>query len=133
MGKYRRALHGGFRMTEEQDKRQFFKDLGATAEQTVEEVRGAEENYFVLMQRMFAAFPGIADLNNKLQNYAEQNFANALEFSHALSQAKDLQDFTRINVEFGQKLIKLVGAQTMDFAEACTGSAAKAIKAAYTS
>jgi hypothetical protein len=85
------------------------------------------------MQRMFAAFPGIADLNTKLQNYAEQNFANALEFSHALSQAKDLQDFTRINVEFGQKLIKLVGAQTMDFAEACTGSAAKAIKAAYTS
>jgi hypothetical protein len=120
-------------MTEEQDKRQFFKDLGATAEQTVEEVRGAEENYFVLMQRMFAAFPGIADLNTKLQNYAEQNFANALEFSHALSQAKDLQDFTRINVEFGQKLIKSVGAQTMDFAEACTGSAAKAIKAAYTS
>ena len=118
-------------MTEELDEQQFFKDLGATAEQTVEEVRGAEENYFVLMQRMFAAFPEVADLNNKLQNYAEQNFANALDFSHALSQAKHFQDFTRINVEFGQKLMKSVGAQTMDFAEACTGSAAKAIKAAY--
>src|SRR6516225_3846236 len=118
-------------MTEEQDKQQFFKDLGATAEQTVEEVRGDEENYFVLMQRMFAGFPGVADLNNKLQNYAEQNFANALDFSHALSRTKDFQDFIRINVEFGQKLIKSVGTQTMDFAEACTGSAAKAIKAAY--
>ena len=80
---------------------------------------------------MFSAFPGVSDLNNKLQNYAEQNFANALDFSHALSQAKHFQDFTRINVEFGQKLMKSVGAQTMDFAEACTGSAAKAIKAAY--
>ena len=118
-------------MTEEQDEQQFFKDLGATAEQTVEEVRGAEENYFVLMQRMFAVFPGVADLNNKLQNYAAQNFANALDFSHTLSHAKDFQDFTRINVEFGQKLMKSVGAQTIDFVEACTGSAAKAIKAAY--
>ena len=110
-------------MTKEQDEQQFFKDLGATAEQTVEEVRGAEENCFVLMQRMFAAFPGVADLNNKLQNYAEQNFANALDFSYALSQAKDFQDFSGINVEFAQKLIKSVGTQTMDFAEACTGSA----------
>ena len=118
-------------MTKEQDEQQFFKDLGATAEQTVEEVRGAEENYFVLIQRMFSAFPGVSDLNNKLQNYAEQNFAHALDFSHALSHAKDFQDFARINVEFGQKLIKSFGTQTMDFAEACTGSAAKAIKGAY--
>ena len=63
----RRAFHGEFTMTKEQDEQQFFKDLGATAEQTVEEVRGAEENYFVLIQRMFSAFPGVSDLNNKLQ------------------------------------------------------------------
>jgi hypothetical protein len=63
-------------MTEEQDQQQFFKDLGATAEQTVEEVRGAEENYFILMHRILAAFPGMAELNKKLQNYAEQNFTN---------------------------------------------------------
>ncbi len=44
-------------MEEEQDQRQFFKDLGATAEQAVEEVRGLEEDYSVLLQKMLMAFP----------------------------------------------------------------------------
>jgi hypothetical protein len=81
-------------MTEGQDRQQFFKDLGATAEQTVTEVRAVEENYFVSMQSLLTTVPGIADLNIKFQNYADQNFANALNFSHELSQAKDFQDFT---------------------------------------
>src|SRR5689334_11791170 len=46
-------------MEEEQDQRQFFKDLGATAEQTVQEARGVEEDYFVLLQRMLIAFPWV--------------------------------------------------------------------------
>ena len=54
-------------MEEEQDQRQFFKDLGATAEQTVEEVRGAEEDYFALLQNMLIAFPWIADIAAKMQ------------------------------------------------------------------
>ncbi len=108
------------KMTEEQDQQQFFKDLGATAEQTVEEVRGVEENYFASMQRMLMVFPWFADLNSKLQNYAEQNFADALHFSHELSQAKDVQDFARINVEFAQKSFKSAVEQAQDFAEACT-------------
>ncbi len=118
-------------MTEDQDQQQFFKDLGATAEQTVEEVRGVEENYFASMQGMLMVFPWLADLSTKLQKYAQQNFADALAFSHELSQAKDIQDFTRINVQFVQKRIKSIGEQAKDFAEACSDSAAKAIKAAY--
>jgi hypothetical protein len=107
-------------MEEEQDQRQFFKDLGATAEQTVEEVRGAEENYFVLMQKMLMAFSGVAEITAKLQNYANQNFVDALAFSRELSQAKDIQDFARINVEFAQKSLKSAGGQAEDFAKACT-------------
>jgi hypothetical protein len=118
-------------MTKDQDQRQFFKDMAATAEQTVEEVRGIEENYFVALQKTLMAFPWAADLNAKLQNYAEQNFADALAFSHELSQAKDIQDVTRINAQFVQKRIKLAGEQVKDFAEACTDSASRAIRAAY--
>jgi hypothetical protein len=33
-----------FMKEENEDQKQFFKDLGATAEQTVQEVRGFEEN-----------------------------------------------------------------------------------------
>jgi len=36
---------------QDEDQKQFFKDLGATAEQTMAEVRGLEENYYNLMQR----------------------------------------------------------------------------------
>ena len=52
-------------MKKDRDQSQFFKDLGATAEQTVEEVRGAEENYFSMMQKMMKPLPWIADLNAK--------------------------------------------------------------------
>jgi Phasin protein len=107
-------------MEEEEDQRQFFKDLGATAEQTVEEVRGAEENYFVLLQRMFIAFPWLADITTKLQSYADQNFVNTLNFSYELDEAKDIEDFIRINVEFAQTSFKSVVEQAEDFREACT-------------
>jgi len=68
-------------MEQEQDQRQFFKDLGATAEQTVEEVRGVEEDYFALLQNLFVAFPWIADIAARMQGYASQNFVDALAFS----------------------------------------------------
>ena len=51
----------------EQDQRQFFKDIGATAEQTVEEIRGVEEDYFALLQNMLIAFPWIADIATRMQ------------------------------------------------------------------
>ncbi len=118
-------------MTEHQDQQQFFKDLGATAEQTVEEVRGVEENYFVLMQKMLTPFPWIADINRNLQKYAEQNFADALEFSHELTQAEDFQGFVRVNIEFIRKRIQSVGEQAKDFADAYAKSAGSATKAAF--
>ena len=48
-------------MKKDRDQRQFFKDLGATAEQTVEEVRGVEENYFSMMQKTMKPLPWIAE------------------------------------------------------------------------
>lgn len=66
-------------MEQEQEQRQFFKDLGATAEQTVEEVRGVEEDYFAFLQSMLIAFPWIADIAARMQSYADQNFVDALE------------------------------------------------------
>jgi phasin protein len=114
-------------MDEDQDQRQFFKDVGATAEQAVQEVRGVEENYFVLLQRMLTPFPWAACLNIKLQNYAEQSFVDALDFSRDLSRAKDIQDFVDIHGRFVQKMFKSVGEQAEDFLEACTESAGKVI------
>jgi len=117
-------------MTEEnEDEKQFFKDLGATAEQTVEEVRGFEVNYFNVIGRMVTALPWLADFNKKLQSYFEQDFAAALEFAHELRQAKDMQDFVRIQSEYVQRCLYSFAAQAKDFSDTCSKVATGAIKA----
>jgi hypothetical protein len=118
-------------MKGDRDQKQFFKDLGATAEQTVEQVRGAEENYFSEIQKTMSVFPWIADLNERLQSYAEQHFAAALDVAHKLSQAKDFQDFSRLQTEFIQARMQSIGEQAKDFAEAYTKAAARAVEAPF--
>ena len=111
------------------DQKQFFKDLGATAEQTVGEVRGFEVNYYNMVDRMMTALPWVTDFNKKLQSYIEQDFAAAFKFARELSQAKDVQDFGRIQTEYIQKCLQSFAAQARDFAETYTNVASGAIKA----
>ncbi len=112
----------------EEDQEQFFKDLSATVEQTVEEVRGAEENFFSVLQKTTSGFPWVADLNRRFQSYAEQYIAAALEFSHKLNQAKDFEGFARIQNEFVQTQVHSFGEQIKEFIEAYTKAAAGALK-----
>ena len=110
-------------MEENEDQRQFFRDLAATAEQTVEEVRGFEENYYSMMQGTMSALPWTANIATRLQSYVEQDFRAAFAFARQLSQAKDLQDFARIHTEYIQKCLQLLCTQAQDFAEICTNLA----------
>jgi hypothetical protein len=114
---------------ENEDQKQFFKDLGATAEQAVGEVRGFEGNYYTLIQRMMATLPWLADFHKRMQSYVEQDFAAAFAFARELSQAKDMQDFVRIQTEYIQKCLQSFAAQARDFAETYTNVASGAIKA----
>ena len=114
---------------ENEDQKQFFKDLSATEEQAVQEVRGFEENYYSLIQAMMPPLPWLADFNKKLQSYTEQNFAAAYEFTRELSQAKDMQDFVQIHTTYIQKCLQLSAAQMTDCAETYTNVASGAIKA----
>ncbi len=114
---------------ESQDQKQFFRDFGATAEQTVQEVRGMEENVYNLIHRAMPALPWLADFNQKLQGYIEQNFAAAYECTRELSQASDTQDFIRIQTDYIQKCGHSFAAQMQDFAETYRRMASGAIKA----
>jgi hypothetical protein len=114
---------------ENEDQQQFFRDLSATEEQAVQEVRGFEENYYSLIQAMMPALPWLADFNKKLQSYIEQNFAAAYEFTRELSQAKDIQDFGRIHTAYIQNGLQLSAAQMTDFVETYTNVTSGAIKA----
>ena len=114
---------------ENEDQKQILKDLRATEEQAVQEVRGFEETYYSLFQGMIPALPWLVDFNKKLQSYIEQNFAAAYEFTRELSQAKDMQDFVRIHTAYVQKCLQSSAAQMADFAETCTNVASGASKA----
>lgn len=114
---------------ENEDQKQFFKDLGATAEQTVQEVRGFEENYYSLVQRTTIALPWAADFNKKIQSYAEENFATAFALARELSEAKDMQDVFRIYSDYNQKYFRSIAAQVRNFAETYTNMASGAIRA----
>jgi citrate synthase len=111
------------------DQRQLLKDLGATAEQTVQEVRGFEENCYALVQGTMMALPWAADFNKKIQSYAEQNFATAFAFARELSEAKDMQDVFRIYGDYNQKYLQSMAAQVRDFAATSISMASGAIRA----
>jgi ABC-type glycerol-3-phosphate transport system substrate-binding protein len=114
---------------ENEDEKQFFKDLGATAEQTVGEVRGFEENYYSLIQQTLTALPLVAGYNKKLHAYVEQDFAAAFEFAHELNKAKDMQDFIRIYTEYVEKCLQSFFAQARVFTETYFNVASGAIRA----
>lgn len=118
------GLSSGVVVEENEDQRQFFRDLVATAEQTVGEVRGLEENYYSVMQGAMSTLPWIAGTSRRLQSCVEQDFHAAFEFARELSQAKDFQDFARIHTEYVQTCLQLSCAQAQDFfAEIYTPSA----------
>jgi Phasin protein len=114
---------------DDQNQKHFFKDLSATEEQAVQEVRAFEENYYSLIQAMMPPLPWLIDFNKKLQSYIEQNFAAAYEFTRELSQAKDMQDFVRIHTAYIHKCLQSSAAQMADFAETYTNVTSGAIKA----
>jgi len=84
-----------------------YSDLsGAQVEQvvekTIDQTRGAWDNYFSLMQKAFSCYPGTTELAEKMNRYTAQNISAAQEFVQKLSQAKDFQDIIRIQTEFMQ-------------------------------
>jgi hypothetical protein len=117
---------------ENEDEKQFFKDFSAAAEQTMEEVRGFEVNYFNLIERMMTGLPWLADYNKRMRSYVEQDFAAALEFAHELRQAKDMQDFVRIQSDYTQKCLQSSTAQMRDFVETYTNVASGVFARALT-
>ncbi len=63
-----------------------------------------------------------------MKSYTEQNVATASEFAKKLTQAKDFQDFWRIQAEFMQTQFKALNEQAKDLGEAATKAATGAFK-----
>src|ERR1700690_3213572 len=108
------------------------EDLSAVAGQTMEQARGAMENYLDFFQKSMSASPWAgAELNKKEAVYLRQNVATAFGFAQKLTQANDLQDLVRIQTEFLQTQMKSLTEQAKDLSETATKAAAGPLKGAF--
>ena len=98
-------------------------------DKTVDQTRGAVDNYSDLMQKAFSFYPvGGAELAERMKSYTEQNISAAGDFVHKLSKAKDFQEIIRIQTEFMQEQFSVCAEQTRGLTEAFTKAATSAVK-----
>ena len=97
--------------------------------QGFEQTRKAMEKYAELFEKGMKASPLLdADLNKKLKDYIDKNIAAANEFVRKLSQAKDVQTFWQIQIDFMQTQWKAFSEQMQEFGETATRSVTGAFK-----
>ena len=78
-----------------------FTGMSDLMTQSFEQTRRGMESYldlFKINMKASPLFPS-SDITKKMQSYGDQNVAIATEFAKKLSQAKDFQDFWRIQTE----------------------------------
>jgi hypothetical protein len=69
----------------EMSKEQAVKQAEQVVEKTVDQTRGAVDNYFNLMQKAFSSYPvGGTELVEKMKSYTEQNISAAGDFMQKL-------------------------------------------------
>ena len=108
------------------------EDVSTVAGQTMEQARGAMENYLNFFQKSMSAPPWAGtELNKKMTDYAQQNVNSAFRFAQKLTQAKDIQDLVRIQTEFFQTQLKSLTEQAKGLSETVTKAAAVPLKGAF--
>ena len=104
-------------------------DMRKMTEQSMEQVRTAINGYLQFFQRAVPSnVMGGSELSNKILGYAERDVANAFEFAQKLSQVKDVQDLTKLQMEFIQSQMQAMTEQTKDLSEAATKSIMESAK-----
>ena len=105
------------------------KQAEQVVEKTIDQTRGALDNYLSFMQKAFPFYPvGGTELAEKMSGYTAQNISAARDFVHKLSQAKDFQDIIRIQTEFMQTQFSVFTEQTKSLTEAFTKAATTTVK-----
>ncbi len=100
--------------------------------QTMEQTRGALDNYFSFVQKAISSFPlSGTEFGEKLRSYAEKNIAATNEYVRKLSEAKDLEEVIRIQTEFMQTQFNAFGEQTKGLAEIFTKASTEAVKTPF--
>jgi phasin len=99
----------------------------------VEQARVAFNSFLTAAQEAMTQFEGHAkaaqagarDINEKAIKYAERNVANTFALANRLVNAKDPQEFLRLQTEFVQTQIKELAEQAKELGESATKLAMK--------
>ena len=93
-------------------------DMRKMAEQSMQQVRRAINSYLHFFQRGIPSIVmGKSELSNKVFGYAERNVASAFEFTQRLVRVRNIQDLTRLQMEFIQAQMQALTEQAKDLSE----------------
>ncbi len=105
------------------------EDISAAATQTIDQARGAMENYLKFFQNSMSTSPWAGtEFYKKVTEFAQQNVEATFGFAQKLTQANDLQDMVRVQTEFFQTQLKSLTEQAKELGETATKAAGDALK-----
>ena len=112
------------------------KEMQTVAEQGVEQAKLAFNNYMQAAQEAVSTFEqwvkasqvGAQGITKKAISFAERNVLSAFEFAQKIVQAKDIQEFIRMQTEFVQSQIQVLSEQVKDLGETATKVAMDSLK-----
>lgn len=111
-------------------------EMRAMAERSVEQAKLAFNNYMQaaqeavagLEERVKASQVGAQGISKKAMTYAETNVLSTFEFAQKIVQAKDIQEFIKMQTDFVQSQMKALSDQVKDLGETATKTAMDSVK-----
>ncbi len=97
-------------------------EMRAFAEKSVEQARQAFDGFISAAHNAVNAFEGQAqnarkgarDVTEKAMTFAEQNIVGSFEFAQQLLRAKDLQEVLRLQADYVQRQMQVLGEQAKE-------------------
>ena len=110
-------------------------EMRAMAEKSVGQARSAFNTFMTAAHNAVATFEGQAkatqtgakDVSDKALSCAERNVANTFAFMERVVQAKDAQEFIRLQTEFVQNQMRELAEQAKELGESATKMAMKSV------
>jgi phasin len=107
-------------------------EMRVFAEKSVDQARQAFDGFMAAARRAMSAFEshaetahkGAKDVTGKAMNFAEQNIANAFDFTQKLMRANDIQEVLALQAEYLKTQTQALAAQVKELGES-TNKAAK--------
>jgi phasin len=111
-------------------------EIRAVAERSVEQaklaftsyIRAAQEAVPTFEQWVKASQVGGQSISKKAMSFAERNVISAFEFAQKIVQAKDIDEFMRMQTEFVQSQIVVLSRQVKELGESATKTAKESLE-----